>query len=190
MDLAEYAVVGVNLVAGVGGAILLGRHLKDVSGKPAPVARYVALLLGVYGLECAAIVAGMLVPVFTFGLAIVWGIALGLWLRGRAPGRAALRMSFFLSVYSSLPAASFMVVPLVLGWAGWPILTVEGGARLGIPRFVPWPMNTVLGFYAAMALGVLAGTTLIIVGEVGWLSRRGRATGRTSGQPENGAGNL
>ena len=172
MDLAEYAVVGVNLVAGVGGAIPLGRHLSGMSGKPAGAARYVGLLLGVYFLECVAIVAGMLVPVFSAALAVVWGIVLGLWLRGRASRGAALRTSLFVSIYSSLPAASFMVVPLVLALGGWPVLSAEGGARLGIPQLIPWPMNTVLGFYAGLAVGVLALKTLITVTETCLLQRR------------------
>jgi hypothetical protein len=161
VDPAEYAVVGVNLAAGVGGAILLGRHLRGASGKPAGAIRYVALLLGVYVLECAAIVAGMLLPVFSAALAVVWGIILGRWLRGRASRRAALRTSCFVALYTSLPAASFMAVPLVLALGGWPILTADGGARLGIPRFIPWPASTVLGFYAAVAIGTLVLKTLI-----------------------------
>jgi len=161
VDPAEYAVVGVNLAAGAGGAILLGRHLRGVSGKPAGAARYVAVLLGVYILECVAIVAGMLLPVFSAALAVVWGIVLGRWLRGRASRRAALRTACFVALYTSLPAASFMVVPVMLALGGWPILTADGGARLGIPRFVPWPAGTVLGFFAAVAIGTLVLKTLI-----------------------------
>ena len=161
MDPAEYAVVGVNVAAGVGGAILLGRHLRGVSGKPAGAARCVAVLLGVYILECVAIVAGMLLPVFSAALAVAWGIVLGRWLRGRASRRAALRTACFVALYTSLPAASFMAVPLVLALGGWPILTAAGGAILGIPRFIPWPAGTVLGFYAAVAIGTAVVKTLI-----------------------------
>jgi hypothetical protein len=172
VDPAEYAVVGVNLAAGVGGAILLGRHLRGVSGKPAGAAPYVALLLGVYILECVAIVAGMLLPVFSAALAVVWGIVLGRWLRGRASWRAALRTSFFVSVYTSLPAASFMAVPLVLALGGWPILNADGGARLGIPGFIPWSANTVLGFFAAVAIGTAVVKTLITTTGTFLLHRR------------------
>jgi len=179
LEVAEYAVVGVNLVAGVGGAVLLGRVFRDVSGRRASATRYIALLLGVYLLECAAIVAGMLLPVFSAALALVWGIVLGLWLRGRVSRRTALRTSLFFSLYTSLPAASFMVVPLVMVCGGWPILTAEGGSRLGIPRFVPWPASTVLGFYVTVAAGAMAVKTLITVGAA-WAvwTRAGISAGR------------
>ena len=46
-------------------------------------------------------------------------------------------------------------------FAGRPILSAGEGASFGIPGFVPWPMNTILGFYAILAIGVAVLKTVI-----------------------------
>jgi len=51
-------------------------------------------------------------------------------------------------------------------FAGRPILSAGEGASFGIPGFVPWPMNTILGFYAILAIGVAVLKTVIITGGV------------------------
>lgn len=67
------------------------------------------------------------------------------------------RSALMLAVYSSLPAASFLSVPVVTAVVGWSILSGDAGARFGIPSFVPWPLNTILGFCLAVtAVGVVA----------------------------------
>jgi len=154
-DRAEVAVVAVNVVAGIGFSAPLARLLGRALGAPARIRAYAALLVGMYVLECAAIVAGMLLPVFSVALAIVWGIGFGLLLRRRGCGADAWKTVFLLSVYLSGPAISFLAVPVVLLCGGRPIMTAAGGASLGIPDVVPWPCNTVLGFFAAVALGTL-----------------------------------
>jgi len=40
------------------------------------------------------------------------------------------------------------------------------GASFGIPSFVPWPMNTILGFYAVLAIGVAVLKTVITTGGI------------------------
>jgi hypothetical protein len=32
------------------------------------------------------------------------------------------------------------------------VLSLEQGANLGIPGFVPWPLNTIVGFYVVPAV--------------------------------------
>ena len=54
-------------------------------------------------------------------------------------------------------------------FAGRPILSADEGASFGIPSFVPWPMNTILGFYAVLAIGVVVLKTVIITGGVSLL---------------------
>ncbi|NIO49087.1 MAG: hypothetical protein GTN73_06600 [Candidatus Aminicenantes bacterium] len=166
MEPAEYIVVTLNLVAGLSCAFPLSRLFGRLDREPPRVFRYYVIFICIYFLECVAIVSMMLVPVLSIGLAFVWGICFGLWLRARTSPHKALKTSFYLSLYSSLPVVSFMVVPVLALSTGRPILSADEGASFGIPGFVPWPMNTILGFYAALALGVLALKIIIITGGV------------------------
>jgi hypothetical protein len=174
IDPAELALIVVNLLAGLGSAIPLAGMLARTSGRTMEVSRCYAILVGVYLVECAAVVMGMGIPVFSIGLALVWGIVLGRWLRRlAAETREAARISLYLSLYSSLPAASFIIVPVAAWLGGHAILSVDAGSRFGIPSFIPWPMNTILGFYAACALGALLFKTVVTTGEALWLIHRG-----------------
>ncbi len=166
MEPAEYIVVILNLAAGFGFAVLLSRLFSKLDKESPRVFRYFAILIGIYFLECVAIVSMMLLPVLSIALAFVWGICFGLWLRVRTSRHEAIKTSFFLSLYTSLPAVSFIVVPFLALFAGRPILSAEEGASFGIPGFVPWPINTILGFYAALAIGVLVFKTAITTGGV------------------------
>jgi hypothetical protein len=169
MEPAEYIVVTLNLVAGLSIAFPLSKLFSRLDKEPPRVFRYYVILIGIYFLECVAIVSMMLVPVLSIVLAFVWGICFGLWLRARTSRRVAIKTSFLLSLYSSLPALSFIVVPVLALFAGRPILSAEEGASFGIPGFAPWPMNTILGFYAILAIGVFALKAVITTGGVRFL---------------------
>jgi hypothetical protein len=165
--------VVVNVAAGLGFAIPIARGLSEINNKREKVFRYVLMLVGVYCAECVAFSAGMATQVFTVGLAFVWGVVFGLWLRGRAPGREVIKQVFFISVYTSLPTVSFcVVVPAATGLYGWAILSGTDGMRFGVPEFLPWPLNTILGFCAALLTGTVVLKTVITTGEVGLLVRR------------------
>jgi hypothetical protein len=166
--------VVVNLGAGIGCAIPIAGSLGNVSGRPQRFFRYFAMLAGIYFTECIAFPMGMCTQVFTVGLAFMWGIVFGLWLRGRASPDKVIKAAFFLSLYTSLPTASFcVVIPVVTGLAGWSILSGEDGIRFGMPDFLPWPLNTILGFCAALLTGTVVLKTVITTGEVGLLIRGG-----------------
>jgi len=173
IDPAELALIVVNLLAGLGSAIPLAGMLARISGRTMEVSRCYAILVGVYLVECAAVVVGMGIPVFSMGLALVWGIVLSRWLRRFPQATDAARTALYLSLYSGLPAASFIIVPVAAWFGGHAILSVEAGSRFGIPSFIPWPMNTILGFYAACALGALLFKTVVTTGETLWLMHRG-----------------
>lgn len=115
-------------------------------------------------------------PVFSVGLAFVWGIVFGLRLRARASANQVLKTSFLLSLYSSLPAVSFVLIPLLVSIGGRDILSAEEAIRFGIPPFLhlPWPLNTILGFYAALAIGAVIFKTVITTGEVSLLIHQGK----------------
>lgn len=94
----------------------------------------------------------------------VWGK----WLRGRVEPHRLLGASLTLSVYSSLPALSFMTIPIVTDFSGWNVLSSADGLRFGIPEFLhlPWPFDTILGFYSVMILAVVVFKVIISVGEI------------------------
>ena len=168
----EYILVAVNLVAGFGCAVALAGVLRKAYGERTTFLRYFVLLIGVYFVECAAVAMGMGIPVFSMGMAFVWGIIFGLWLRGRGPAREVLKQSFFLSLYTSLPAASFAIVPVLLSFSR-PIMSVAEGGKLGIPAFVPWPLNTILGFYVVPAMCAVVFKIVVTTSEVSLLIHLG-----------------
>lgn len=173
MEASEYTVIVliavVNLAAGLGCAVPIAKSLREVTGRPKRFFRYFAILIAIYFVECVAFAAGMATQVFSIGLAFVWGIVFGLWLRRRASALKVLKTSFFLSLYSSLPTASFGFLALLALFVGEPVLSAAKGASFGIPGFVPWPMNTILGFFGILTIVTIVFKTVITTGIVSLL---------------------
>ncbi len=170
----ECILIILNLVAGFGCAVPVAGFMAKAGGKPAKVSRCFAILIGVYFIECVALVMGMGIPVFSVGLAFVWGVVFGLRLKNRMPAHNAMKASFLISLYSSLPALSFIIIPVLFWIGGVPVLSPEAGAGIGIPRFVPWPLSTILGFYVIPALGAAVFKTIITSGGVRLLIHLGK----------------
>jgi len=171
MDPFEVTLVAVNLLAGFGCAVPIARLLGRVNNKLGRPLRYFIILVGLYFVECVVLVTAMGIPVFSVVLAFVWGIIFGLWLRARASAPEVLKTALYLSLYTSLPAFSFVIIPLML-WLlpdGWNIFSPAGAIRLGIPDFLPWPLNTIVGFYVIPAVGAVVFKTVITTGEVSLL---------------------
>lgn len=162
----EYALVLFNLAAGFGCATLVARLIGRGGIRGGRFFRCYTICVGTYFIECVALAMGMGIPVFNVGLGILWGVIAGVFLRAN---RRPVRDALFLSLYCSLPAVSFIVVPLFVWFAGWSITSAKAGADFGIPVFLPWPMNTILGFYAVLVSGVVVLKTLITTGEVRFL---------------------
>ena len=161
----------LNLGLGFGVGWPLARRVAHPPGGRGPVVRCLALLLGIYLAECVAFSASMATNVLSIMLAIVWGIGFGIWMRGRYDRRTGLRNAFLLTLFTCLPCISFGSVLVLLGLYGWPLLSAEAGLRFGIPDFVPWPFNTLLGFVAAVIGSGVVGKTLITMAEVSLLLR-------------------
>ena len=181
MESGEYILITalaiVNLAAGFGCAVPIARGLGEVTGRPKRFFRYFALLVSIYFLECAAFPMGMCTQVFSIGLAFIWGIVFGLWLRSRALAQKVIKQAFFVSLYTCLPTASFgILILLTFGGDG---LSVEGGSQLGIPYYVPWPLNTILGFCTALVVGTVVFKTVITTGEVSLFIHLGEKKGYT-----------
>lgn len=168
------AVAAVNLAAGFGLAVFIAGRLGEVTGKPDRFARHFIMLVGMYFLECAALPAGMATQVFSIGLAFVWGVVFGLWMRQKAAPRLVLKMSFMVALYTCAPAASFGILLLVGKLiSGSNLVSVAEGTAFGIPNFLPWPSNTILGFSVALLAGAVALKTVITTGEVSVLIHLG-----------------
>ncbi|MHC4736911.1 MAG: carboxypeptidase-like regulatory domain-containing protein [Planctomycetota bacterium] len=162
--------IAVNLVAGFGFAVPIVRLLGKVDGKARSTCGYFVVLIGIYFLESIAFGAGTTAHVISLGLAFLWGIVFGLRLRTRVSAAEALKISFFLSLYSCLPAASFyFFIPAAKLITGINILSAAEGAGFGIPTSLPWPINTILGFYAALVIATVVFKTVITTGEVSLL---------------------
>lgn len=152
IDRAELVLILLNLLLGLGFAMPLARHLRRLAGPPFKTRRYVFALLGLYFVESLGLAFGMGIPVLGVGLAVVWGIILGHWLRIRASHEQARRTAELFAAYSCLPTISFLAIPMVLWAAGWSILSLTDARHLGIPGFLPWPLTTILGFYVIPAV--------------------------------------
>ena len=78
----------------------------------------------------------------------------------------------FVSLYGCLPAVSFAAILLIV-WviSGNGPLNAEQAYNFGIPDFVPWPLNTILGFCVALAAGTIIFKTFITTGIVALIVR-------------------
>ncbi len=170
-DRAAEILLVLNVIVGLACAVPLARLIRGVGRLTGRFLPCFAVLVGIYFVEGVAMALGMGIPVFSVGLAFVWGVAFGLWVRRRAAASRALRAALFLSLYTCLPAASFLAVPLMVGLSGWDVLSSQAGAQFGIPTEPPmfWPLDTILGFYAALTAGALVFKTVITTGEVSLL---------------------
>ncbi|MBL7077611.1 MAG: hypothetical protein ISS31_09070 [Kiritimatiellae bacterium] len=159
------ALAAINLAAGMGLALVISRRLGEIAGVARTPARYAAIVMGVYFLECVAFAAGMATQVFSVGLAVLWGIVFGLWLRAGRPASGIVRTLVLFGVYTSLPTVSFGLLLLLAKWLdGADVMSTVDGAALGILGFVPWPMSTILGFCLVLAAGTLIIKTGVTVG--------------------------
>jgi len=152
---------------------LLARHLARSGTRTSGVTFWFLILLGMYLAECVAFSASMGTNLLGVALAVVWGLIFGRKLRAQPPGESR-RNAFRIALYTCLPAISFACILPLLVIEGWPILTTEGGRRLGIPAFVPWPASTVLGFFLTVVGFAVVCKTAITVGVASMLSQRQR----------------
>ncbi|UCF06614.1 MAG: hypothetical protein JSV33_06190 [bacterium] len=163
MGIAELLLIITNIILGIGLGMPLSRFSHRTIDAQKSVYHYFRLCVFIYFIECAVVVMGMGTPVFSIPLALVWGLSLGFWLRKRTTPEQALKLSLLLSLYSCLPVVSFILVPIICAITGWDILSASQGYTFGIPDFLhlPWPLNTILGFYMALIVITLALKPLI-----------------------------
>ena len=150
----------LNLALGFGFALPLIRTLAKLLPPPKIYKRFL-MLMGLYLVETFFLAMGMGIPVFNVALAFLWGPLLGRNLRKRTERSQALKISTRFAFYSSLPAMSFLLIPALALAGGGSIISIQTASDMGIPSFLPWPTNTILGFYAACGFGALVLKILI-----------------------------
>ena len=156
MDPAESAILVLNLVLAIACGLPLARMFRRAGLIAASIRKILGVLLLVYFLESVAFMGSMATSILSIALAILWGILLGSRLRSRGLDRVvALRLTLAFALYTSLPAASFIFVPIVCVFSGWSVTSAEAGYSFGIPEFLPSPVNTILGFCLAVAIVTL-----------------------------------
>jgi hypothetical protein len=167
-----------NLIGGLilGGFLAIG--FSRLTRKQNRFFKYLVLSLGLYFLECVAFAWSMGTQILSVLLSVEWGILFGLWLKGLAPQKRIVRQIFLVSLYGCLPTVSFSVILFVV-WviSGNGFLNVEQARNFGIPDFVPWPLNTILGFCVALAVGTIILKTSITTGIVALIVRDKGKTG-------------
>jgi len=166
------SLIAVNLIAGFGLAVPMAKQLCAISGRQKGIFHYFVMLVGIYFLEGIAFTFGMCTQVFTIVLSFVWGAIFGLWLKNLATKRKILKQVLFISLYGCLPTVSFALIILIF-WivSGNGLLNVEQAYQFGIPDFVPWPLNTILGFCIALAAGTIILKTMLTTGIVALIIR-------------------
>ena len=167
-----------NLIGGIVSGVFIAIGFRRLTQKQNLFFKYLMLSLGLYLFECIAFAWGMCTQIFSIILSIEWGILFGLWLKGIAPQKQIIRQMLFVSLYGCMPAISFAALLLVI-WiiSGNGLLNAEQAYKFGIPDFVPWPLNTILGFCVALAAGTIILKTFITTGIVALIVRDKGKTG-------------
>jgi len=174
MNVGEITLIIVNLFACIGCGVPLAKFLNKTYANIGKVFYYFRILIYLYLIECITLISGMGIPIFNVCLAFVWAAVFWLRLRSRATRSIVIKSTFYLSLYSSLPAASFIFIPIISLMGGWSILSAEEGYKFGIPDFLnlSWPFNTILGFYLLLVMFAVVFKTIITVGGVYFLIHR------------------
>ena len=166
------ALAVTNLAGGSVFAVFLAKGLTRLTEKRNHSLRYLVMMLGLYFLECIAFAMGMCTQVFTIAISLVWGILFSLWLRNIVPAGKIIKTCLFIALYGCLPTVSFAALLLII-WAiaGNGFLNVEQAYKFGIPDFIPWPLNTMLGFCIALSAGTIILKTSFTTGIAALIAR-------------------
>ena len=168
MDSVFIVLIILNLVLGFGFAIPTVKYIRRRSDNSIGFFKCFILVLGIYFFEGIALGMGMGIPVFNVLLAFIWGVVFGVLLYEKMSELDTLKTSFFLSLYSAIPAFTFIAVPVMCYVNGREILNAEEGIRFGIPELPHflWFFNTILVFYVTIIIGAFIFKSVITIGEV------------------------
>lgn len=164
-----------SLSIGIGLAFPLTKNLQRTKGQSQKPIRYFLIFIGIYLAECIAFAMGMCTQILTIGLSFIWGLVFSLWLRKCATQNKITRLAILVAVYGSLPTASFGILITILKLIqGGNILSGAEGIAFGIPEFLPWPFNSILGFSVALLIGTLILKIVVTTVTVRYITQRFR----------------
>jgi len=166
MDITGSVLVAVNLAMGFGFAPLVSSVFTRASTSSRSVFRNGILFIGIYAAESLALIFAMGMPLFSIGLAFVWGIMFRKRLKKDLSQQELMKFSLHLSLYSSMPLVSFITVPIIASIHGWHMLDSAQGMHFGIPEFLPWPLDTIFGFFSVLIITALMLKVLITMYEL------------------------
>ncbi len=151
MNVAAAATLLVtNAILLVGFGWPLAKALSHNLPGPRGARSWMVALTVIYLAECVAFSASMGTNILSLFLAVLWGFVLWREVRIPRPQNAGWLVLGF-SVFTCLPALSFLSLLGLLAWDGWSLLTTEDGRRFGVPVFVPWPVCSLLGFFLTVS---------------------------------------
>ena len=163
----------INLAAGAVVAIPLMKNLQQIRPMDGKSLRRFFIFVGLYLAECIAFPIGMCFQVFTIALSFVWGAVLGLRLRKITEPNRITRLASYVALYGSIPTASFCIFITVFKIIeGGNVLSGTEGVAFGMPDFLPWPFNSILGFFAALMVGTVILKLLVSYITVNYITRR------------------
>jgi len=166
MDITASALVALNIAVGFSLAPFVSRVFTRVSTSSGSAFRNGILFIGIYAAESIALIIAMGMPLFSIGLAFIWGIIFRKRLKKDLSRQELKIFSFWLSLYSSMPIVSFIIVPIIALIRGWHILDSVQGTHFGIPGFLPWPLDTIFGFFMVVIITALMLKVLITMYEL------------------------
>ena len=151
MDAASITILVANMAMGLAGALVLARQFGRV--RPGAVRACFVMFLGIYLVESFAVAASMMTMVLPIVLAFLWPRLISSWLlKSWAPAEYPRKVAREFAVYTGLPALSAVLMPVVAGLCVRNIISTAGGESFGIPSFLPWPLNSILGFFGAVSV--------------------------------------
>ena len=116
--------------------------------------------------ELLGLIASMSIPIANVFLAIPWGWVFARWAR-TGPSAGVTRRAWILTLYSVVPCFALTLLPIIL-WLGsggqWDILdplTAYDYFRMPLVLGLPFPFNTIFGFYWGCALAAVVLKILI-----------------------------
>ena len=159
-DMAVVAVIELILALGAG-LVLANRLTTHASPRHRPWL-WLLILMGINVAECLAFSASMATNLLSYALAVVWSLVFA--------NKLQTQEMRLLSLYTSIPAISFVAALQPLHRAGWGLLTSQEGYRFGIPQIVPWPFSTVVGFVVTVSVAAVLGKLVITFAMPAFLS--------------------
>ena len=167
-DLAEIVLIGINLVIGIIFSFIMSKRIFEFLKWTRNRYLLILILLALYLFEGITIAAGMLTPLFTFGLATITGIVFGFMIRKNEPD-GVIKSTLHLSCFLCLPAITLIIIPVLLLFTDWNIFSSAHGSRFGIPEFIPFPLNAILGFYFSIMILFVAVNLISVNGTVSFI---------------------